>query len=832
MPMFRGIHRRRATRTGLCAAALVVAATGVAPTPSAVAHDGPPTYLDGSDNECPTWKASFLGLGFSPLEFDVAEEGWVWVDPQRRLQSASGVVTKSKIAHNDTPANHYSHDWNVDLRVDAGQQHLLSDVNGRDLASDVPQKIELEWETGIRPTQTSGADDDPFFPAWATPSVGDRVWTNGHWVFDCGHTVTVTTEMPVPGDPTSCPEGLTPGFRIVGQDEIEFTDCRDGHYRSEIHPGRAIATMRSQMGLIPGSGSTPVPVTATDLWVHGRGGFMVQQLACGIGIILEDDGCGTTSTPIDDLYSFDICLPPKPAPQAVARWAVTDGPGSTLDETVALEAVPAGAACQATPVDASEHDYDDTTMLRAVVDLRGSGAAPTDALARHIVSGWAYPEAAAPRRLSVRLDQMDLHQDHEGPGFNGEMSFLWMGVDQAPSDEWHRLVHFDIPTVTDSAACFEHTNTLNDYDDDGTCGNGLLNFSGPTWEFYPLADHPFTVGTRGFEQDCYDENFGDGDFGLLEYVECHGGDPTEIEDWGNNEKLAELAESYGADIAPGRYEPSAYDDDGDREYEMEFVVGDVALTDEDTAGLSVAKDCTYPGEVALAGQPFTCSVVVTNEGPGLPRDVVLTDTVTSTLPSSQWSLSPPVATVGTSAAAVPCTMTSAAAFTCAIGSIPVGETATVVVAVNPQAPGSFGNVAVVATASTDPDSADDVASDTVLVHLPVAVDVQPVGETGGLGGRTGGQLPVAVLTTPTFDATRLLVTSLCFGDAEAPAERDCTEAHGRGHVVDIDKDRDADLSLHYEVAQTGIDPGDTRACLIGRTVTGVAVYGCDAVRTV
>jgi hypothetical protein len=76
------------------------------------------------------------------------------------------------------------------------------------------------------------------------------------------------------------------------------------------------------------------------------------------------------------------------------------------------------------------------------------------------------------------------------------------------------------------------------------------------------------------------------------------------------------------------------------------------------------------------------------------------------------------------------------------------------------------------------------------------------------------------------------VLTICFGDAEAPLERDCTESHGRGHPTDVDRDRDLDLSLHYAVVETGIDPMDTTACLIGRTRDGTGVYGCDTIRTI
>ena len=92
-------------------------------------------------------------------------------------------------------------------------------------------------------------------------------------------------------------------------------------------------------------------------------------------------------------------------------------------------------------------------------------------------------------------------------------------------------------------------------------------------------------------------------------------------------------------------------------------------------------------------------------------------------------------------------------------------------------------------------------------------------------------MSAAILTTPSFDATTVVATTVCFGSATTPSARDCTETHGRGHPQDVDKDKDVDLQLHYETAQTGIAVGDTKACLTGTTASGVSVYGCDAIVT-
>jgi hypothetical protein len=163
----------------------------------------------------------------------------VWVkrglpgEPQ--FANASGeVVTESQFARTDFPDVHDSHDFFFNIRTDPGQEHLLSMANnpneeGGTVATftdlQAPTELHLEWESGILPGEFSGDGSAHFFPKWAWPSEGDRVWANGDWMLDCGH-------------PT------------------EITDTGDKIYRSEIHPMRAIASMRQQMRPLPGSGAT------------------------------------------------------------------------------------------------------------------------------------------------------------------------------------------------------------------------------------------------------------------------------------------------------------------------------------------------------------------------------------------------------------------------------------------------------------------------------------------------------------------------------------------------------------------------------------------------
>lgn len=119
----------------------------------------------------------------------------------------------------------------------------------------------------------------------------------------------------------------------------------------------------------------------------------------------------------------------------------------------------------------------------------------------------------------------------------------------------------------------------------------------------------------------------------------------------------------------------------------------------------------------------------------------------------------------------------------------------------------------------------------IEVVTKVGIDIRPQGFPNSIRLSSSGKVPVAILTTSGFDATKVDVSTVCFGDAENIAQRDCTVASGSGHVEDADRDGDLDLVLHFEVEQTGIDMGDTQACLSGMTFSGETIEGCDSVRT-
>jgi hypothetical protein len=108
----------------------------------------------------------------------------------------------------------------------------------------------------------------------------------------------------------------------------------------------------------------------------------------------------------------------------------------------------------------------------------------------------------------------------------------------------------------------------------------------------------------------------------------------------------------------------------------------------------------------------------------------------------------------------------------------------------------------------------------------VAIDIKPGSADNPINPRSAGVVPVAILTTDTFDATTVDPSSVEFGPDGA------IEAHRRGHIEDVDGDGDDDLVLHFNTRDAGIQCGDTSVTLTGQTFSEQEVEGTDAITTV
>ena len=708
---------------------------------------------------------------------DFPDEGWAYVDTTRKRVQATGVARDVKVASTDTPANHYSHDIDFAVKLDPEQSHLLS--------TQEDESLPIEWESGIRPHEKSGDGAHPIFPKWAWPSEGDRVWVEGNWIFDCGH----------PNDA--------------------------GLYHTEIHPARALAAMRDVAAPIPGSGTTPVPATLTDLYITGKGGYAPNQLNCGVDIIIGDHGgtCGQDPAPADDSYKttpindtdfqFDVCLPGRPRENAVVTYRADNGPDNTVGIAPDIQVVNAAGACvNGDPL----LIYDHRKMLRVTVPLKNTSTAPTAVYSRRIYAGWVFaPEETLPKRR-VTLINTDLHEDHDLDPGDGELSFWWLNVNRA-ENAWFRLSDFA-------------TGNMDDYDDDFAVGDGIMHFTADArFDFYMRHSQSFSVRSMGYEQDCFDTLFDGAFFGspslsLGMYIVCYADLPND----GAGDPISQQFRAFD-DTHLG------LQNFGSGDYDVTVNIEELPLTFEDTSYLTLGTSCAAASEVPLVGQRITCSTRVNNNGPGLPRRPRVKTEVSGasapTLDYATWTVPGPFGS-GTFFCS-----TGAIESNCHPDAVPVAAATPVnitTVAI-PAATGTFTQRAEAMTSSTDPDLADNVATVTLEVFQAVIIDVSPRDPGNVVNLTRGGTVTVAILTTDTFNAATVNPLSVCFGDADAPSERTCTEQHGSGHLEDVNKDKRPDLLLHFDVAATGIDAADTSACLKARTIGGVGLYGCEPIVT-
>jgi hypothetical protein len=124
----------------------------------------------------------------------------------------------------------------------------------------------------------------------------------------------------------------------------------------------------------------------------------------------------------------------------------------------------------------------------------------------------------------------------------------------------------------------------------------------------------------------------------------------------------------------------------------------------------------------------------------------------------------------------------------------------------------------------------DIGAFELVQTVEVAIDVKPGSDSNSINLASRGVVPVAVLGATTFDANTVDASTVCFGDAEDAAQRVCNPAHGTS-LEDVNGDAFLDLVLRFETRQTGIDPGDTEACLGGKRLDETSIEGCDAIRT-
>ena len=115
-----------------------------------------------------------------------------------------------------------------------------------------------------------------------------------------------------------------------------------------------------------------------------------------------------------------------------------------------------------------------------------------------------------------------------------------------------------------------------------------------------------------------------------------------------------------------------------------------------------------------------------------------------------------------------------------------------------------------------------------LVSIQTPIDIKPGGFPNSINSMNEGKIPVAILSTASFDApSEVDRSSLTFGrTGNELSLAFCTDSG------DVNNDSLPDVVCHFFTQLTGFQPGDTQGVLKGQTVIGTAIVGTDSVRIV
>jgi hypothetical protein len=111
--------------------------------------------------------------------------------------------------------------------------------------------------------------------------------------------------------------------------------------------------------------------------------------------------------------------------------------------------------------------------------------------------------------------------------------------------------------------------------------------------------------------------------------------------------------------------------------------------------------------------------------------------------------------------------------------------------------------------------------------LTVGLDIKPGSTDNPINTKSNGKVPVAVLSSATFDAPAVVDrATLTFGRT---GDED-SFSHCGGSGEDVNADGLPDLVSHFHTQATAFALGDTVGILKGTTLDGVAFQGTDAVQ--
>jgi CSLREA domain-containing protein len=139
-----------------------------------------------------------------------------------------------------------------------------------------------------------------------------------------------------------------------------------------------------------------------------------------------------------------------------------------------------------------------------------------------------------------------------------------------------------------------------------------------------------------------------------------------------------------------------------------------------------------------------------------------------------------------------------------------------------------GDYNVTLTVTTfDGRSASMTQTVQVRTQFIFTIDIKPGSQTNPINPRSSGKIPVAILSTPDFNAPlEVDRASLTFGSTGN--EHSLVSCNKKG--TDVNGDGLKDLMCHFKTKLTGFKFGDTEGILKGQTLSGLAIEARDLVR--
>lgn len=121
------------------------------------------------------------------------------------------------------------------------------------------------------------------------------------------------------------------------------------------------------------------------------------------------------------------------------------------------------------------------------------------------------------------------------------------------------------------------------------------------------------------------------------------------------------------------------------------------------------------------------------------------------------------------------------------------------------------------------------AYELVPPPIVVSIDIKPGTNENPLSARAGGTVPVAILSSATFDARLVDLSTVRLGTASIATRPDGTY---RVTVEDVNGDGRLDLLVHFNSASLGLAANPTSLTLTATLTNGRTIIGTDVVRVV